>query len=103
MEPLTDLNYLILLTLLEPKHGYAIMQDVSDLTQDEVTIGPASMYTILKKLEKANDIQLETTVERKKTYLITAQGHEKLIADVKRRERLTRLGKKLLSREEADS
>lgn len=98
-EPLTDLNYLILLTLLEPKHGYAIMQEVSDLTDEEVTIGPASMYTILKKLEKSGDIELATSHDRKKTYEITEQGKEALTFDLARRKRLTTLGNKLLFEE----
>ena len=96
-EPLTDSNYLILLALLEPKHGYAIMKDISDITEGKVTIGPASMYTILKKLVKNEFITLEQDDERKKVYLITDLGIQKLEEEVERRKLFYLAGDKLLS------
>lgn len=96
-EPLTDSNYLILLALLEPKHGYAIMKDISEITDGKVTIGPASMYTILKKLLKNEWITLEQDSDRKKVYLITDLGIEKLKDEVERRKLFYLAGDKLLS------
>lgn len=96
-EPLTDSNYLILLALLEPKHGYAIMKDISEITDGKVTIGPASMYTILKKLLKNEWITLEQDSDRKKVYLITDLGIEKLEDEVERRKLFYLAGDKLLS------
>ncbi|AQP54115.1 PadR family transcriptional regulator [Vagococcus penaei] len=93
---LTDSSYLILLALLKPKHGYAIMKDIDEMTQGNVTIGPASMYTILKKLVKSGDIELEEDDHRKKIYLITEQGRQKLQVEVERRKRLVYLGEKML-------
>lgn len=93
---LTDSMYLILLTLLEPKHGYAIMKDVTDMTQGDVSIGPASMYTILKKLVKSGDIELEEDDHRKKIYLITMKGKEKLSQEINRRRKLVELGETLV-------
>ena len=48
-EALTDSTYLILLALLKPKHGYLIMKQIHELSQGTFEIGPATMYTILKK------------------------------------------------------
>lgn len=96
-EPLTDSNYLILLALLEPKHGYAIMKDISEITDGKVTIGPASMYTILKKLLKNEWITLEQDSDRKKVYLITDLGIKKLEDEVERRKLFYLAGDKLLS------
>ncbi|WP_270311755.1 PadR family transcriptional regulator [Vagococcus fluvialis] len=96
-EPLTDFNYLILLALLEPKHGYAIMKDISDITEGKVSIGPASMYTILKKLLKNEWITLEQDDDRKKIYLITDSGIKKLEEEVERRKLFYLAGDRLLS------
>lgn len=95
-ENLTDSMYLILLALLKPQHGYAIMKEISELTQGRFEIGPASMYTILKKLLKAKLIALEESHERKKIYQITEAGVEKLQREVKRRKQLYLAGQNAL-------
>lgn len=84
-EALTDATYLILLALLKPQHGYAIMKQVHEISQGSFEIGPATMYTILKKLTKKEWIILEETADRKKIYLITPQGRDVLEADIRRR------------------
>ena len=48
---LSDSIFLILLATLEPVHGYRIMQGIKESTQGTVEIGPATMYTTLKKLK----------------------------------------------------
>ena len=58
-EALTDSTYLILLALLKPKHGYVIMKQIHELSQGTFEIGPATMYTILKKLTKKGWIDFE--------------------------------------------
>ena len=95
-EPLTDSNYLILLALLKPKHGYGIMKEITEITHGRVTIGPASMYTILKKLVKSQFITLEQDDDRKKIYLITDLGIQKLEEEVERRKLFYLEGERLL-------
>ena len=102
MEPMTDSTYLILLSLLEPRHGYAIMKGISDMTHDSVSIGPASMYTILKKLEKKGDIRLKEDKDRKKIYIITDQGKADLIKEVERRRMFYEAGRSLLNGDKVD-
>ncbi|ALS38182.1 hypothetical protein A5819_002788 [Enterococcus sp. 7E2_DIV0204] len=96
-DTLTDSTYLILLALLKPQHGYAIMKEVNVLTNGQVDIGPASMYTILKKLQKNEFITLEDSNERKKTYLITEKGYDILQKDIERRKLLYQAGNRLLA------
>lgn len=84
-EVLTDSTYLILLALLEPKHGYGIMKDITEIAEGRISVGPASMYTILKKLEKQEHIALQEDSDRKKVYLITESGKEVLKKDIERR------------------
>lgn len=47
-EQLTDPMYYILLSLLEERHGYAIMKFIEELTNGEVSMGPGTLYTLLK-------------------------------------------------------
>ena len=96
-EVLTDSTYLIMLALLKPQHGYAIMKEVADLTEHRFEIGPASMYTILKKLVKAEWIQLEETTDRKKIYRITEAGLAILKQEIQRRKLFYQAGEARLA------
>lgn len=96
-EQLTDAMYYILLALLEERHGYAIMKFVEQLSNGYVTIGPGTLYTLLKKLCKVNWIQ-QTSMdeERTKTYKIGKAGIEVLCQEVKRRRHMVEDGLTLL-------
>jgi len=97
-EQLTDSSYYILLTLVEEKHGYSIMQNVEELTDGELKIGPASLYTILKKMQGAQMIkQIENDNDRRKVYNITDKGRRVLLKEIKRRIRMAQHGKVVLN------
>lgn len=85
MGELTDTMYYILLSLLEPKHGYLIMKFIESITNHQVIIGPASLYTSLKKLLKAELIELQNDEGDRKTYVATAKGIKLLKSEVERR------------------
>lgn len=94
---LTDSTYCILLTLVRPMHGYGIMQEIEKFSKGEMLIGPASLYTIIKKLQNADLIKLlEDDEERRKTYALTFKGKEILKKDVKRRIDMVRHGEEAL-------
>lgn len=96
-EQLTDSMYYILLALLDRRHGYAIMKFIEDLTKKEVCIGPGTLYTLLKKLSKANWIQLYSLDnERTKVYEITEEGRAALMNEFKRRKNMVDDGEKVL-------
>lgn len=96
-EILTDSVYYILLTLVEPIHGYGIMQKVLEISKGEMIIGPASLYTILKKLQAANYIELlEDDEERRKNYTLMLKGKEILRKDINRRIAMVEQGKEIL-------
>ncbi|QSS98849.1 PadR family transcriptional regulator [Pontibacillus sp. ALD_SL1] len=84
---LTDTSFYILLTLQEARHGYLIMRKVEELTKGKVSIGPASMYTTIKKLLTAGLIeQYGEGSGKRKTYIATAAGVHLLKKDIERRE-----------------
>lgn len=71
---LSDSIFLILLATLEPVHGYRIMQGVEESTDGAVKIGPATMYTTLKKLKAAGWIVEIAEDESRILYAATDEG-----------------------------
>ena len=98
METLTDNVYFILVSLLTDKHGYLIMQNIEEVTGGAFVIGPASLYSNLKKLLKAGLIH-EKPGEKsnQKVYGITSRGVEALKSEVKRKEQMVTLAKRALA------
>ena len=76
--PLTETQYPIMASLIEPGHGYAVMQQVDDVTGGRVVIGPGIMYGTLKKLlQRKLIVQVARPGgnERRITYSLTAEGN----------------------------
>ncbi|MFP7493015.1 PadR family transcriptional regulator [Terribacillus saccharophilus] len=91
-EQLTDSMFNIMAALTKPRHGYAIMSLIEERTKGAIAIGPASMYTIIKKLLKQEWIYLyDGSNPRRKTYLITEKGKEVLEADMELRKLMIQL------------
>jgi len=90
---LTDLAYLVLVSLAAPCHGYLIMNKVEEMTGGSVSIGPASLYTTLKKLTQANFIKLLDDADNKKVYGLTSEGQETLKIEIEKRERYAMYGR----------
>ncbi len=41
--PLTEATYYIMLSLVEPLHGYGVMQKVNEISQGTVSVGPGTL------------------------------------------------------------
>lgn len=52
MEVLTPQMYYVLLVLHQPMHGYEIMNEITRITNGEVTVGAGSLYTLYQSLKK---------------------------------------------------
>ncbi|MCL6604787.1 MAG: PadR family transcriptional regulator [Paenibacillus sp.] len=92
-EQLTDSAYYILLSLLVPRHGYAIMKYVEELTEGEVVIGPATLYTLIKKMVTADYITAgDVEDDRRKPYCVTEKGKQIIDNEIERRSRMARQG-----------
>ena len=83
---LTEAVYYILLSLIEPRHGYGIMQNVSELSGGRVKLAPGTLYgAITTLLEKGWIAAIPGEAEsRKKEYIITDAGKEVLLAELSR-------------------
>lgn len=93
---LTDVAYLVLASLITPCHGYKLMSKIEEMTCGDVHIGPASLYTTLKKLSEASFISLLKEGEGKKVYHITDEGLLALKIEINKRERYAGYGKRAL-------
>jgi len=83
--PLTETVYYILLALLEPAHGYLIMQKVEELSNGEVRMAAGTLYGAIENLLKLKFIQpIESVDSRRKVYAITDEGKKILHLDYER-------------------
>ena len=73
--PLTETTYYILLSLLEPGYGYAVMQKAEELSGGRVRIAAGTMYGALDNLLRQKLIaSVPSSDPRRKMYRITAEG-----------------------------
>ncbi|HVL89495.1 MAG TPA: PadR family transcriptional regulator [Actinomycetota bacterium] len=91
--PLPAATFHILLALTDgPKHGYAIMQRVEDLSDGSVRMGPGTLYGTVKRM--VTDGLIEEVAgpdgedDRRRTYRLTAAGQTSCAAEVRRLSKL---------------
>lgn len=94
---LTEAVFYILLSLYKPLHGYGIMQNVKELSNERVNLGAGTLYGAINTLLEKNwiknvDGEKDT---RKKEYEITALGKKVIISEIVRLEELIVNGKKI--------
>lgn len=94
--PMTETMYYILLSLIEPKHGYGIILNVDHITQGRIRIGAGTIYGSLSRLEKDGLIKFHTEEERRKLYVINDVGLIVLKTEISRLKELYENGNKLL-------
>ncbi len=90
--PLTESTYYIMLTLVEPLHGYAVMQKVDAISKGTVKVGPGTLYGAFTLLEKEGLIVKVREEDRRKSYVLTPKGKKLLMNQIKRLEIMTRNG-----------
>ena len=82
---LTEVTFFILLSLYEPKHGYAIMQFVEDETNGRLVLGAGSLYGAINSLITKEWIEpYGDDNGRKKEYIITSIGKKIAEQEVQR-------------------
>lgn len=93
--PLTESTYYILLCLVEPLHGYGVMQKVESISQGTVKLGPGTLYGAFTTLEKDGLIVKVAEQDRRKSYTLTTKGRRVLAAQVERLEIMTKNGRQV--------
>ena len=95
---LTEAVYYILLSLLEPLHGYGIIQNVEQLSDGRVRLAAGTLYGAINTLLEKGWITALTgeADSRKKEYIITETGREMLQKELQRLTEMLENGKRLL-------
>lgn len=89
IHPSTEATFFILASLQRgPKHGYAIMQNVLEMSGGRVKLSPSTLYENLQRLLRQHLISRTKDAsdgeERRKTYEITEKGTEFFVAEYRR-------------------
>ena len=89
--PASDPEMLILSSLADgPKHGYAIMVDVSRFSGIE--LGPGTLYSAITRLVENGWIVPEEAHGRQRPYRLTSRGLQHLQAQLESMRQLANLG-----------
>lgn len=99
--PLTHTVFFILFALADgEKHGYAIMQSVSEISGRQFRMGPGTLYTTIQRLldfeliEETEHAGIRSDHEnRRRYYKLTHTGKTVLSAEVSRMEAVVCLAK----------
>lgn len=82
--PLSETAYYILLSLVEERHGYGIMQHVVEITKNRIKLGAGTVYGTLSKLEKSKLIVTTRKEGKRKYYQVTELGQEVVEVEINR-------------------
>jgi len=104
-EPLTEPVLLILLSLADqPRHGYALMKEITELSGGRVRLSTGTLYGALHRLLEAGWIerfeQADTTRD-KQAYRLARSGMKALRVELDRMKQLTRAAAARLAWKEA--
>lgn len=95
--PLTETTYYIMLSLIEPSHGYAIMQNVEKLSENKVRIAAGTLYGATENLLKQRLIhELKSEDKRRRVYTLTPEGKEVLKLEIERLKHLVAISETLI-------
>lgn len=84
LQNLTEPMYYILLSLTSPRHGYEIMQTITESTTGRVKVGAGTLYSLLSRFEKEKIIVQVSDDGRRKTYTLTGKGRDVLESEYTR-------------------
>lgn len=82
--PMTESMYYVLLALMDPNHGYGLMNTIEEVSKGRVKMGPGTLYGVLSRMLEDELIILKIDDGRRKTYEITKAGKEALLQEYER-------------------
>ena len=102
--PLTETVYYMLLALMEPSHGYAVMRQVENLSGGQVRLAAGTLYGAIENLLKKQLIHsLPSDNPRRKVYVISELGKTVLHADCQRMVRMIQMTREHAKKETGPS
>jgi DNA-binding PadR family transcriptional regulator len=95
--PLTEATFFILLSLAPaPKHGYAIMKEVRNLSNGRIKFSTGTLYGAIRRLleqgwiKRVADPEPNPTDRERKAYALTDKGRKVVNVEVERLKSLLR-------------
>jgi DNA-binding PadR family transcriptional regulator len=99
--PLTETVYYILLALMEPAHGYVLMQRVEELSGGQVRLAAGTLYGAIENLlAKGFITSIPSDDVRRKVYVISKAGKLTLEADYRRMAHMLGITEQILNAKE---
>lgn len=104
--PITEATFFIMLSLSPgPKHGYAIMKEVSQMSRGRVMFSTGTLYGAIKRLldlgwivrDDEGEEGGDETSRSRKNYALTSLGRKVLVSEVNRMKDLIALAATLQS------
>ena len=93
--PMSAVDFIVLLVLTDgASHGYAIVKDIEERTDGQISLLPGNLYAILQRLMEANLIgragakSSNGADKRRRNYRITAFGRKVAAAEAARMQRM---------------
>jgi DNA-binding PadR family transcriptional regulator len=91
---LTAAEFQVLIALADgERHGYAIGKEIAERTDGQVKLGPATLYTVIRRLlangfidEEGARPDPELDDERRRYYRLTARGRRAAVGEARRLE-----------------
>lgn len=94
-KPLSEPVFLILTGLADqPRHGYALLQDIQQLSGERVSLSTGTLYGALRRLLEDGLIQRfhqKDKSREKQAYKLTAEGRQSLQLEIDRMKQLARI------------
>lgn len=95
VKPLSEPVFLILTSLAErPRHGYALMQDIEQISEGRVRVSTGTLYGALRRLLEEGSIERfeqQDTAREKQAYRLSSEGRRQLQLELDRMRQLTRV------------
>lgn len=92
--PMSESAYYILLSLINPRHGYGIILYVKEITHNRIKLGAGTIYGTLTKFENDKLIMPMGEEDRRKLYKLTEDGEWLLGQEINRIDELFNNGHK---------
>jgi DNA-binding PadR family transcriptional regulator len=103
-KPLTEPVFLILASLADqPRHGYALLQDIQQMSDDRVILSTGTLYGALRRLLEEGLIerfQQKDKSRDKQAYKLTVEGRRQFQLEIGRMKELMQIGNSRMKGEE---
>jgi DNA-binding PadR family transcriptional regulator len=104
-KPLSEPVFLILASLADrPRHGYALLQDIEEISEGRVVLSTGTLYGALRRLLEQGwiaRIQQADKSRDKQAYKLTLEGRSQLQTELERMKQLARIASARMKDREA--